>query len=145
MKSLEQQLRFQALELATRRHFLQNCATGLGAIWLGLQSQAARADFHPKHLADNPLSPLAPPHAAKVKNVIFLHMLGAPSQLELFDYKPDLDLLDGKDCPQSFIEGKRLRSSTARPNAWTSIQVQATWAVGGMGVGANATLGRSRG
>ncbi len=79
MKSLEQQLRFQALEFATRRHFLQNCATGLGAIWLGMQSSAALADYNPKHLADNPLSPLAPPHVPKVKNVIFLHMLGAPA------------------------------------------------------------------
>jgi hypothetical protein len=34
-------------------------------------------------------------------------MAGAPSQLELFDYKPDLQTLDGQDCPQSFLEGKR--------------------------------------
>jgi len=43
----------------------------------------------------------------KAKNVIFLHMAGAPSQLELFDYKPLLKQLDGKDCPQSLLEGKR--------------------------------------
>jgi hypothetical protein len=34
-------------------------------------------------------------------------MAGAPSQLELFDYKPDLMKLDGKDCPASFLEGKK--------------------------------------
>jgi hypothetical protein len=34
-------------------------------------------------------------------------MAGAPSQLELFDYKPDLMKLDGKDCPPSFLEGKK--------------------------------------
>jgi len=34
-------------------------------------------------------------------------MAGAPSQLELFDYKPDLMKLDGQDCPQSLLEGKR--------------------------------------
>lgn len=39
--------------------------------------------------------------------MIYLHMAGAPSQLELFDYKPDLAKLDGQDCPQSFLEGKR--------------------------------------
>lgn len=41
----------------------------------------------------------------KAKRVIFLRMAGLPSQLELFDYKPDLMKLDGKDCPASFIEG----------------------------------------
>ncbi len=33
-------------------------------------------------------------------------MIGAPSQLELFDYKPDLQRLDGQECPQSFLKGK---------------------------------------
>ena len=48
------------------------------------------------------------PHfAPKVKRIIYLHMTGAPSQLELFDYKPDLQKLHGKDCPESFIKGKR--------------------------------------
>ena len=61
----------------------------------------------PVHDPANPLSPLAPPLPAKAKRVIFLHMIGAPSQLELFDFKPDLKRLDGKDCPQSFLEGKR--------------------------------------
>ena len=44
---------------------------------------------------------------AKAKSVIYLHMAGAPSQLELFDYKPDLMKLDGQDCPPSLLEGKR--------------------------------------
>lgn len=44
---------------------------------------------------------------AKAKRVIYLHMAGSPSQLDLFDYKPELEKLNGKDCPQSFLEGKR--------------------------------------
>lgn len=44
---------------------------------------------------------------SKAKRVIFLHMIGAPSQLELFDYKPALAKLDGEACPQSFLDGKR--------------------------------------
>jgi hypothetical protein len=44
---------------------------------------------------------------ARAKSVIYLHMAGAPSQLELFDYKPALQKMDGQDCPQSFIEGKK--------------------------------------
>jgi hypothetical protein len=39
--------------------------------------------------------------------VIYLHMAGSPSQLELFDYKPELAKLNGKDCPKSFLEGKQ--------------------------------------
>ena len=45
--------------------------------------------------------------APRAKRIIFLHMAGAPSQLELFDYKPELAKLDGKDCPREFLEGQR--------------------------------------
>ena len=51
--------------------------------------------------------PRAPHFAPKVRSVIYLHMAGAPSQLELFDYKPELIKLNGQDCPESFLEGKR--------------------------------------
>lgn len=96
----------------TRRHFLQGCSTGMGALWMAMQASKSRAASPqpqplPIHDPQNPLSPLPPPLPAKAKRVIFLHMIGAPSQLELFDYKPDLQRLDGKDCPQSFLEGKR--------------------------------------
>lgn len=57
--------------------------------------------------AASPLSALPPQFTAKARRVIYLHMAGAPSQLELFDYKPDLQKLDGLDCPASFLEGKR--------------------------------------
>ena len=50
---------------------------------------------------------MKPHFAPKAKRVIFLHMAGAPSHLELFDYKPDLVKFDGKTCPESFLEGKR--------------------------------------
>jgi hypothetical protein len=49
-----------------------------------------------------------PPHfPGKAKRVIFLHMAGAPSQLELFDFKPELTKLHNKLCPPSLLEGKR--------------------------------------
>ena len=54
-----------------------------------------------------PLAALPPQFAAKARRVIYLHMAGAPSQLELFEYKPDLKRLDGQDCPASFLAGKR--------------------------------------
>lgn len=54
----------------------------------------------------NPLRPKSPHFAAKAKSVIYLHMAGAPSQFELFEYKPVLNELSGKDCPPSLLENK---------------------------------------
>ena len=83
---------------------------GLGALALGSllgcrsrSSDASNILFDPAH----PLAPKLPPFPGKAKAVIYLHMAGAPSQLELFDYKPALMKLDGQDCPQSLLEGKR--------------------------------------
>jgi len=45
--------------------------------------------------------------APRAKNVIYLHMVGAPSQLELFEPKPELNRLSGQVVPQSFTQGKR--------------------------------------
>ena len=96
------------LQRQTRRHFLAGSAAGFGSLWLAGQSLASsHSKTVPQHAPGNPLSPLAPPLPAKAKRIIFLHMDGAPSQLELFDYKPDLVKLDGKDCPQQFLSGKR--------------------------------------
>ncbi len=53
------------------------------------------------------MAPKAPHFPGKVKNVIYIHMAGAPSQLELFDYKPELIKLSGQECPPSLMEGKR--------------------------------------
>ena len=84
----------------TRRHFLQQGGLSLGAMALGLLS-SCQQDVElnlPQKIAH---------FAPKAKHVIFLHMAGAPSQLELFDYKPKLYELDGQDCPDSLLEGKR--------------------------------------
>ncbi|QDT65219.1 DUF1501 domain-containing protein [Calycomorphotria hydatis] len=105
---LNHETNFRRVERDTRRQFLQNCTTGLGVIWLAANGRAsATPQITPKHDADNPLSSISPPLPARAKRVIYLHMIGAPSQLELFDYKPDLQRLDGQDCPQEFLEGKR--------------------------------------
>ena len=89
----------------TRRHFLRNCTTGLGATWLATQGFAAGPSV--ARDLSRPFAPMKPHFAPKAKRVIFLHMAGAPSHLELFDYKPDLVKFDGKTCPESFLEGKR--------------------------------------
>ncbi|HAV62877.1 MAG TPA: sulfatase [Verrucomicrobiales bacterium] len=92
------------LELTTRRQFLRQCTTGLGGIWLATQAGLAAGT---KHGTESALDQLLAHHAPKAKRVIYLHMVGAPSQLELFDFRPELARLDGQDCPQEFLEGKR--------------------------------------
>jgi len=57
--------------------------------------------------AFQPACPAPPSFAPKAKRVIYLHMVGAPSQLELFDYKPILKKYDGKECPKEYLEGQR--------------------------------------
>ncbi len=103
----------ETLRWVTRRHFLKDSVTGLGAMalgsfltgcdWLGSKSATANNVFDSAH----PLAPKLPMFPGKAKSIIYLHMAGAPSQLELFDYKPALMKLDGQDCPQSLLEGKR--------------------------------------
>ncbi len=99
------------LQMHTRRHFLKESAMGLGALAMG----SLLAGCGGKTAANNPvvfdaahpLAPKSPMFPGRATSVIYLHMAGAPSQLELFDYKPDLMKLDGQDCPQSLLEGKR--------------------------------------
>ncbi len=103
--------RLRRLEEQTRRHFLKNCSLGLGSLALSsLMGSCGNATHNvPMNMAPggNPLAPKAAHYPARVKNVIYIHMAGAPSQLELFDYKPDLEKLNGQTCPQSLLEGKR--------------------------------------
>ena len=76
---------------------------GFGAGSGGAGSGGSGIVFDPAH----PLAPKLPPFPGKAKSVIYLHMAGAPSQLELFDYKPELHKMDGQLCPPSLLEGKR--------------------------------------
>jgi len=95
---------------ATRRHFLKQCGFGFGALALGsLTGCLDRTADQSAFLIDpaNPLAPRPPMFPGKARSVIYLHMAGAPSQLELFDYKPELARLDGQDCPPSLLEGKK--------------------------------------
>lgn len=97
-----QEAKLKQAHYNSRRHFLKDCMSGLGALSL---SSMLGTDLLGG--VDNSENPFTNGLLPKAKNVIFLHMAGAPSQLELFDYKPLLKELDGKDCPQSLLEGKR--------------------------------------
>jgi hypothetical protein len=97
----------------TRRWFFEQCGVGLGGIALAqlfadISSAATAAP-------DNPLAPKRPPLPAKAKNVIFLFMAGAPSHLELFDYKPQLAKFDGKLPPAELLKG--YRAAFINPNS----------------------------
>jgi hypothetical protein len=89
------------LQQYTRRHFLERCNLGLAGMFLaGVADRALASDT-------NPLTPKKPHFAPKAKSVIYLHMAGSPSQLELFDYKPELIKYNGKPCPDELLKGKR--------------------------------------
>ena len=53
--------------------------------------------------------------AAKAKHVIYLHMVGGPSQMDLYDYKPKMSECYDKDLPDSVRKGQRLTTMTSRP------------------------------
>src|SRR5215831_17697522 len=87
------------LQRITRRHFFGSAGFGIGSLALAatmndrlFAADAPSGGFH---------------HAPKAKSIIFLFMAGAPSQLDLFDYKPKLNQFDGQPCPEELIKGER--------------------------------------
>ena len=84
--------------IQSRRNFLRNCAGGLGTL--------ALADL--LHGAADPLAPKKPHFPAKAKNVIFMFMEGGPSQMDLFDPKPELQKWHGKPLPPSMTKDMKL-------------------------------------
>lgn len=105
----------------TRRHFFADCGVGLGKMALAglLADNATRRTLHAAAPGAGGFDPLAvrPPHfPGKAKAVIHLFMAGAPSHLDLFDYKPALVKHDGKPIPPEVIGGQRyafIRSDAA--------------------------------
>ncbi len=79
---------------------------GLGSLALASLLDERRALAAPAKLT-NPLFPRPGHFAGRAKRVIYLFMAGAPSQLELFDYKPKLIELNSQPIPTSFTDGKR--------------------------------------
>ena len=130
---LEKEAETAYIRMHTRRHFLKESAMGLGALGIRFIVHRCGAKNHSiiHHVVFDPAHPLAPKlpmFPGKAKSVIYLHMAGAPSQLELFDYKPELMKLDGQDCPQSLLGRKTFciypwRSKNVGPAG----QICATW------------------
>ena len=115
-----QEARFRSARYNSRRYFLRQGIAGLGAMALGSLWGCGRKPS-PQNIMSapevvNPLVAQASHFTPRARSVIFLHMAGAPSQLELFDYKPALQRLDGKPCPESLLEGQRFAFLKGIPN-----------------------------
>ncbi len=91
----------QFCDLQNRRQFIKQAGIGLGAAAVSSMAQststAATSGCH---------------HSPKAKRVIFLFMAGAPSQLDLFDYKPGLEKLHGQPLPKEISKGQRVTAMT---------------------------------
>ena len=100
--------RQEQLKFITRRQFFRNCGAGLGSIALAsLLNEKLFANAATNLAQPDPLLPRVPHFAPKAKSIIYMHMAGAPSQLDLFDYKPKLIELHNQTIPESLIKGER--------------------------------------
>lgn len=104
------------LHALTRRQFFNECGIGVGKIALasllagGVKNVLAgpsAEEVARKVVAANPLAPKPPHFPAKAKRVIYLFMVGAPSQLDLFDNKPTLVKYDGHQVPEELVKDAR--------------------------------------
>src|SRR5215213_4248069 len=95
-------------QAVSRRHFLAQGSHLLGS--------AALASLATKGLASS-VDAASPGHgvhfAPKAKHVIYLHMVGGPSQMDLYDYKPVMREWYDKDLPESVRMGQRLTTMTS--------------------------------
>ena len=94
-------LKIEQTRAQTRRHFFGQAGLGFGALAL---SDLLAADSKPAFQIP-----------AKAKSIIYLHMAGSPSQIDLFENKPALTKFHGKECPQEYLEGKRFAFIKGKP------------------------------
>ena len=114
----------------TRRRFL---ARGVDAAkWAATASLLAGEGLGSFASAAEASRPSRAHFPGKAKHVIYLHMVGAPSQIDLFDYKPKMDAWYDKDLPDSIRQGQRLDDHDFRPGEVShrplEIQVRPAWA-----------------
>jgi hypothetical protein len=93
------------LRETTRRHFFRETGFGIGS--LALLHLLDERLFAAPSQASSPFSAKPPHFKPKAKNVIFLFMAGAPSQVDLFDPKPKLRQHDGEAIPEELVKGER--------------------------------------
>src|SRR4029078_11227644 len=104
--NITRKLEAEARKIITRRFFLRDCGIGVGSLALASLLKAGDVFGNPKPGAPNPFAPRAPHFTPKAKRFIYLFQAGAPSQLDLFDYKPALAKYDGKTVPAEVTKGQ---------------------------------------
>lgn len=101
----------ESILIETRRQLLARGTRGLGALALfTLLEREAAASTEKKAVG---MLPGLPHFAPKAKRAIYLHMLGVPPQMEIFDYKPEMAKWFDKDLPDSIRQGQRLTTMTS--------------------------------
>ena len=104
--------------ILTRRQFFGRPARASASMALGLAAEselfAGDDAADPEDAAD---LPDLPHFAPKAKRVIYLHQSGAPSQIDLFDYKPKLADIAGPNLPDSIRKGQRITGMTSGQNS----------------------------
>src|SRR5262245_29693423 len=96
----------------TRRHFFASAGFSLGTAALATLLDADRARAGGTKTGLGAAMPETH-HPAKAKRVIYLHMVGGPAQMDLYDYKPQMDEWYDKDLPDSIRKGQRLTTMTS--------------------------------
>lgn len=111
MKNLALELIEAQARLLRRRWFLKECSVGLGSLAaLELLSGESSAQD-----SAGPLGARAPHFPAKIKRVVYMFQAGAPSQLELYDPKPELAKRNGQLPPPELLQG--YRAAFINPNS----------------------------
>lgn len=106
--SLHELLKADHLLRRTRRQFFRDCGVGLGTLGLAsVLNERLLGGAPAAPAAVDSMAPRAPHFAPKAKRIIYLHMAGAPSQLDLFDYKPKLVALNNQRVPEDIIKNER--------------------------------------
>jgi hypothetical protein len=101
------------LALQTRRQFFGRAGNAVG--WAALASLMGTPGLGPNvaRASDTPTNPVPLDFAPKAKHVIYLHMVGGPPQMDLYDYKPKMEEYYDKDLPESVRQGQRLTTMTS--------------------------------
>lgn len=103
-----------------RRKFLSKASLGLGSLALGSLLVPDLFSGNPSLDTDKLMANI-PHFAPKAKRVIYLFQNGAPSQLESFDYKPELNKRMGEELPDSIRQGQRLTGMTAGQSSFPMV------------------------
>lgn len=106
--------------LQSRRSFFRDCGSGLGMISLWHLLAADGRSANSQNALPNPLAAKRPHFKATAKNVIVLFMDGGPSQIDLFDPKPEMKNWEGRSLPDSLTKDLKLAFIKPTAKVWAS-------------------------